>query len=181
MHISSIELAEMMSEIESLLELSDEDKEIVSSVIENDTYALSVILMNEGIIRKNLQELNRVKLDFLKKYSDEDYGIFKKYNVLPLEEWDFLNEEQKAVLKILSSVYTNSINEYFEDRGDLMIYRKTINSFLSCRLVSDNPTEDLEKVRNYLMHNYSYNDSILNLGLSPSLDINGMLSLSRIK
>ena len=179
--ISRDEIKDRLYEIESVMELEDEDRLILSKVIDNDIDAIKIILADEGEIRKISVALEEIRVNMLKEFASNDYEIFKKFYKSSMKEWTFLTDEQKKLLSSLSKLYKKAVTKYFEDRGDLMIYRKTINRFISLRLKNKESLEDLDKVRRYLALNYSYADSLTNIGIDSSIGDDGFVTLKALK
>lgn len=177
---SNAEIKDRFHEIQQKMELSPNDLGILKNVIDNDIFGVSVILHDEGIIRRLAKELEEVKLIFLKEHAAGDYNIFKKYYKADGYEWDFLTKSQKELLGKLSKSYKKIVQKYFEDRGDLMIYRKSVNSFISSKLKNKESLEDLQEVRGYLLNNYSYHDTLMELGLNPEIGEDGFVKLDKL-
>lgn len=179
---SQQDLAERLHEIKQLMELSGSDIEILTSVIDNDIFGISVILVDEGALRKLKTEIQAIKLRFLKE-NISNYEEFKKYystfNTYK-EDLSFITNRQKLVLAEMSTIYRNQVQKYFEDRGDLMIYRKTVNSFISSKLNNKDSLKDLQEVRGYLLTNYSYQDTLYELGLNPEIGEDGFVKLDKL-
>jgi len=178
---SNSEIVEFLHEIKEKMEISGNDINIISSVIDNDIFGISVILVDEGAIRRLQTEMENIRVQFLKNYANGDYEIFKKYYKAPASEWDFLSREQKNIIVKLSKLHKNAIQKYFEDRGDLMIYRKTVNSFLASKIKNKESLSDLKEVRDYLLNNYSYHDTLYSLGLNPEIGDDGFVKLNKLK
>lgn len=169
------ELKERLELIKDNLECSSKDMKILENVIDSDIEGISIILIDEGIIRGILYQIEDTELRYLKEYS-KDYNTFKKYYNMKTVDWDFLNEEQLIILKNLNKLYLKYVQKYFEDRGDLMIFRKTINNFIESTIKDFN---NVKEVRSYLLNNYSYHDTIYNFGLDASIE-DGLLKLTRL-
>jgi hypothetical protein len=178
---SNSEIKEFFHEIKEKMELGEGDTEILTSVIDNDIFGISVILTDEGIVRRLQKEMETIRVSFLKQYANGDYEVFKKYYKAPGEEWTFLNQEQKNVIQKLAKLHKNALQKYFEDRGDLMIYRKAVNGFISSRIKNKESLTDLKEVRNYLLNNYSYHDTLYGLGLNPEIGEDGFVKLNKLK
>lgn len=178
---SNSEIKEFFYEIQEKMHLNEDETEILTSVIDNDIFGVSVILTDEGIIRRLKKEMEEVRVQFLKDYANSDYKVFRKYYKAPATDWVFLSKEQNNVIVKLSKLYNNAVQKYFEDRGDLMIYRKTVNSFISSRLKNKESLTDLREVRNYLLNNYSYHDTLYSLGLNPEIGEDGFVKLNKLK
>ena len=178
---SSYELKERLFELNNLIDIGENHKDVLENIIENDIMAISIILSDEGLIRRIKKELYKIKILFLKDYSNGDYEVFKKYKKLPEGQWDFLTNNQKEIIGFLEKGYKSSLQSYFENRGDMMIIRKTINNFISNNIKNKESINDLNKVRNYLMNNYSYQDTLYNLGLNPAVGEDGFLKLNKLK
>jgi len=178
--VSKNELKERLYEIQEKLEVSPEELDILADVIDNDIYGLSIILISEGYIRKCKYHIEEIKNKFLKDFSNGDYDIFKKYYKKDMRTWTFLSEEQKRIIRSFDKLYKQSLKDYFINRGDLMIFRKTFNSFISSRVKNKEDIEDIKLVRNYLMNNYSYYDSLYNLGRNPEIGDDGFIKLNKL-
>lgn len=178
---SNSELKERLHIIKQKLEITDKEENILKSVIDNDIFGISIILSDEGSVRRLTKEMEDIKLKFLKEYSKGDYDIFKKYYKAEGQYWDFLNTEQRLILKGLADLYKESVRKYFEDRGDLMIYRKTVNSFIVSKVKNKESITDIKEVRNYLLTNYSYHDTLITLGLNPEIGEDGFVKLNKLK
>lgn len=181
---SNSELKERLFQIEQLLEIKEGDLEMLKSVIDNDILGISIILNNEGSIKRLTKEISQIKILMLKEYTKGNYELFKTYyenEISQTGHWDFLSESQKKLLKRLNKLYKNLVQKYFENRGDLMLYRKTINSFISSKLKNKESLSDLKEVRSYLINNYSYYDTLKNLGLNPEIGKDGFVKLNKLK
>jgi len=181
LHISNQELKERLHEIKTKLEVSENDMEIFSTVLKNDTGGVSIILQDEGAIRKSIQTIQDVSTLFLKNYAKGDYDIFKKYYKKDLNTWNFLTLDQKVLLNELNKLKLLSLKKYFSNRGHLMIFRKTINDFLETQIKGKEDIINIKEIRNYLINNYSYHDTLLGLGLSTEITDDGLVSLEFLK
>jgi len=176
--VSNKELKERFHNIKEKCEVQEQDLNLMKDIIDSDIFGLSVVLYDEGMARKLKKILHDITIEFLKEYSNGDYEIFSEYYKKSLDEWDFLNKDQLRIIKNINNMYKESLQKYFEDRGDLMIFRKTVNNFIASRLKNKESMDDLHETRNYLLNNYSYQDSLYNLGLNPQIDSEGMVKLT---
>jgi hypothetical protein len=177
---SHSEIREILHEIKELMHVDEEDLGILSSVIDNDILGISIILQDEGTIRRLSTEMQEIKIRLLKEHSKGDYEFFRQYYKAPAHKWTFLSKDELQVLNKFNKMYKYHVQKYFEDRGDLMVYRKTINSFIASKLKNKESLQDLKEVRQYLMNNYSYYDTLYSLGFNPEIGEDGFVKLNRL-
>jgi hypothetical protein len=161
------EIREMFNEIKDKLNSKEQiniDIIIQSKNIDTRVFHDILRLENKNIFYRDF--LKETKKMFLNELS---FSSIKKYKDLPIQEWDFLTQEQQMFLKSLEVQTTRSKLSYLRHRTELMAFRKLLLNFIETTPLSI----DLSEIGLYFTKNYSYIDSIRSMGLVPTLDEDG--------
>jgi hypothetical protein len=172
--ISQQELKYRYEELRNGLGIDDE--EIMNMLINTrmqDDMGIEIIIRGEG----EKTAINNFLMNIEDKYlSEQDLDTIYKFKEKNSLNWDFLSDEQLAILRNTEKFYNNIKKDYIINRADLMILRKEVTNFVTVtlkRLIKDkniDNTDRFDEFINYIINNYTYSDTIKELGFNPSID-----------
>lgn len=179
-HKSEREMKFKLNYLQEGLELEHQDtRKMLENIIRENHAAIQILFKDEGEIRSISNMIEYAENVYLSHMSDED---ILKWRNKPSTRWTFLNDDQKEVLMQLTNLYAKKVSDYFEDKGDLMIFRKTVMYFINHKANDVSPHFDASKFVEYLTEEYSYEDTVFNHGMSPEIDDKtGLMTLDKLK
>jgi len=150
--------------------LQIESDEIMNMLIETrreDDKGIEAIIRGEG--EKNI--INNFMIDIEDSFlGSQDIDTIYKYLDKSPEEWDFITEEQKAILRNTENFYKRIKRNYMLYRAYLMILRKEVINFVEVTIKKlDNKdeiqqSELFKEMTRYIISNYTYKDTMKELG-----------------
>ena len=152
---------------------SDEIMDMLIETRKEDDKGIEAIIRGEG--EKNI--INNFMLDIEDSYlAAQDIGtIYKSLEKEP-EEWDFITEDQKAILRNTENFYKRVQRDYLLYRAYLMIMRKEVINFVEVTVKKMNNKDEIQQsglfkeMTKYIINNYTYKDSMRELGFDVQRD-----------
>jgi len=150
--------------------LQIESDEIMNMLIETrreDDKGIEAIIRGEG--EKNI--INNFMIDIEDSFlGSQDIDTIYKYLDRSPEEWDFITEEQKAILRNTENFYKRIKRNYMLYRAYLMILRKEVINFVEVTIKKLNNKDEIQQselfkeMTRYIISNYTYKDTMKELG-----------------
>jgi len=150
--------------------LQIESNEIMNMLTETrreDDKGIEAIIRGEG--EKNI--INNFMIDIEDSFlGSQDIDTIYKYLDRSPEEWDFITEEQKAILRNTENFYKRIKRNYMLYRAYLMILRKEVINFVEVTIKKLNNKDEIQQselfkeMTRYIISNYTYKDTMKELG-----------------
>jgi len=152
---------------------SDEIMNMLTETRREDDKGIEAIIRGEG--EKNI--INNFMIDIEDSFlSSQNIDTIYKYLDKSPEEWDFITEEQKAILRNTENFYKRLKRNYMLYRAYLMILRKEVINFVEVTIKKlDNKdeiqqSELFKEMTKYIISNYTYKDTMKELGFEVQRD-----------
>jgi len=170
---TSRELAHRINAIKDGLELEklNEGNNLLELLLETrkmDESGIEMILKNEGEMIAQEEFIYSIENEFLKAQTLQK---IREYKDEPSEDWDFLNKDEKSIIYNTIKLLKKTELEYRLNRADLMVMRKEVIDLVQTRLKSIKSNKKPQDIINAIINNYTYLDTLKNLGVTKEDDI----------
>ena len=170
---TSRELAHRINAIKDGLELEklNEGNNLLELLLETrkmDESSIEMILKNEGEMIAQEEFIYSIENEFLKAQTLQK---IREYKDKPSEDWDFLNKDEKNIIYNTIKLLKKTELEYRLNRADLMVMRKEVIDLVQTRLKSIKSNKKPQDIINAIINNYTYLDTLKNLGVTKEDDI----------
>jgi len=170
---TSRELAYRINAIKDGLELEklNEGNNLLELLLETrkmDESGIEMILKNEGEMIAQEEFIYSIENEFLKAQTLQK---IREYKDKPSEDWDFLNKDEKNIIYNTIKLLKKTELEYRLNRADLMVMRKEVIDLVQTRLKSIKSNKKPQDIINAIINNYTYLDTLKNLGVTKEDDI----------
>ena len=170
---TSRELAHRINAIKDGLELEklNEGNNLLELLLETrkmDESGIEMILKNEGEMIAQEEFIYSIENEFLKAQTLQK---IREYKDEPSEDWDFLNKDEKSIIYNTIKLLKKTELEYRLNRADLMVMRKEVIDLVQTRLKSIKSNKKPQDIINTIINNYTYLDTLKNLGVTKEDDI----------
>jgi hypothetical protein len=165
---TSRELANRIQAIKEGLKINDEKiLKMMEETKKIDDMAIEDILRKEGEIIAQDNFIYDLENVFL---SSQDLKTIREFKDVPSEEWTFLKKSEKALINNTIKILKKTSLEYRLSRAELMILRKEVIDFVQTRLKTIKSELTPREIINIIVNDYTYIDSLKNLGLYKDED-----------
>lgn len=168
---TSRELAHRISSIQKGLELDKiNDRDLLALLIETrkmDDTAMEIILKKEGEMIAQENFIYSIENQFLQS---QTLQTIREYKETSSDDWGFLNKDEQDIIYNTIKILKKTTLEYTLERADLMIMRKEAIDFIQTRLKTLNSTLNANEIIDIIINNYTYLDTLKNLGYNKNSD-----------
>jgi len=168
---TSRELSHRINSIQQGLELqSMSDKSLLSLLLETkrmDESTIEDLIKNEGEMIAQEEFIYTVENLFLESQTLQKIREYKDFSS---EDWNFLTPKEQNIINNTIKLLKKTTLEYTLTRAELMIMRKEIIDFVTNRLKQLNSTLNPTELINIIINNYTYLDTLNNLGYDKDED-----------
>jgi len=158
----SRELVHRIEAIKEGLEIQDSEiMAVIQDTIDMDQKSVEDIIRAEGSMIAHEDFIYSIENIFL---SSQTLQTIREHNDEPSSEWAFLKDTERTLINNTIKLLKKTSLEYQLSRAELMILRKEVIDFVQSRLRKINSNLVPGEIINLIIQNYSYIDSLKNLG-----------------